>query len=136
MAVLVAAFMVPGISYQNFTSLLVASLLLGILNALVKPFLLLLSLPLLVLSLGFFLLIINAGLLSLVGWLVKGFNVAGFWSAVFGALIISIVNIFLNSMTGTGNARVTVNRGGNPQGHKPHDHRNDDDDGGGPIIDV
>jgi putative membrane protein len=88
-AVLVAAHIVPGIEYTNVTDLFVASLLLGVLNAIARPILMLLSLPLVILSLGLFLLVINAGLLYFVGWVVKGFNVAGFWSAFFGALIIS-----------------------------------------------
>lgn len=134
-AVLVAAHIVPNIGYDTVSALLVASLLLGVLNALVRPILLLLSLPILILSLGLFLLVINAGLLYFVGWIVKGFHVNTFWAAFFGALVISIVGLILNAVTGTGNARVkvsgSVNRGGN--GPKPPP---DDKGSGGPIIDV
>lgn len=135
MAVLVAVQIVPGIRYDYVGALLVASLLLGVLNALVRPILLLLSLPILILSLGLFLLVINAGLLYFVGSIVKGFHVNSFWAAFFGALVISIMGLFLNAVTGTGNARVkvsgSVNRGGN--GPKPPP---DDKGSGGPIIDV
>ena len=79
LAVLVAAHVVSGINYTTLGGLLVASLLLGILNAFLRPFLLLLSLPLLILSLGLFALIINALLLSLVAWLVDSFEVRSFW---------------------------------------------------------
>lgn len=134
-AVLVAAHIIPGIGYDHVADLVVASLLLGVLNAVARPILMLLSLPLVILSLGLFLLVINALLLSFVGWLVKGFHVGGFWSAFFGALVISIVGVILNTLTGTGNARVKVggdvNRG--PQQRPPSD---DDKGGGGPIIDV
>jgi putative membrane protein len=135
-AVLVAAHIIPGINYDHATDLFVASLLLGVLNAIARPILMLLSLPLVILSLGLFLLVINAGLLYFVGWLVKGFHVGGFWSAFFGALVISITGVILNTLTGTGNARVkvsgNVNRGSGPQNRPPRN----DDKGGGPIIDV
>lgn len=134
-AVLVAAHLVDDIEYRGVTALIVASLLLGVLNAIARPILMLLSLPLVILSLGLFLLVINAALLYFVGWLVDGFDVKSFWGAFFGALIISITGVILNSLTGTGNARVkvsgNVNRG--PQQRPPRD---DDKGGGGPIIDV
>ncbi len=135
-AVLVAAHIIPGIGYDRVTDLVVASLLLGVLNAIARPILMVLSLPLVILTLGLFLLVINALLLSFVGWLVKGFHVGGFWSAFFGALVISIVGVILNTLTGTGNSQVkvsgSVNRGQQQQ-RKPDD---DDKGGGGPIIDV
>ena len=129
-AVLVASQIVPGIGYQTQTGLFVAALLLGILNAIVRPFLLLLSLPLLFVTLGLFTLVINALLLSLVGYLVQDFHVDGFWSAFFGALIISVVSVVLNSLTGTGNARLRVQRRRRPPPDRPPDP------GGGPVIDI
>ncbi len=129
LAVLVAANVVRGIRYDNLTGLLVASLLLGILNAFVRPIMLLLSLPLLVLTLGFFTLIINAMLLYLVGWLVRPFHVESFWAAFWGGLVISFISLLANSMLGIGHARIEVKRGRSTRpGRK--------DDGGGPIIDV
>jgi len=92
-AVWVAAHLVPGISYESGSSLLIAALVLGILNSFVKPVLSLLSLPLIILSLGLFLPVINALMLELVAWLVPGFHVGGFWSAVGGSLVISVVGL-------------------------------------------
>lgn len=97
LAVWAAAAVVPGIHYDDGQSLLIAALVLGILNAFVKPALRLLSLPFIVVTLGLFLLVINAVLLMLASWLVSGFHVTGFWSAVGGSLVISIVSFFLGS---------------------------------------
>ena len=130
-AVLIAAHIVVGIGYAQFTDLIIASLLLGILNAIARPILMLLSLPLLLLTLGLFMLVINAGLLYFVGWLVKGFHVGGFWAAFFGALVISIASMFLNALTGTGKTTVKAKASTNRDQPRPKD-----DDKGGPIIDV
>lgn len=130
-AVLVATEILPGITYGTWLDLFIATLVLGILNTLVRPLLMLLSLPLLILTLGLFSLVINACLLLLVDYLLKdGFEVDSFWSALLGAFIISIVTLFLNSITGSGNARVEIRRGhrGPP--------RDPGKDGGGPVIDV
>ena len=127
-AVLVAVSIVPGIHYDKTVDLLVASLLLGILNAFFRPILLLLALPLLIFSLGLFVLVINALLLYFVGLLLPGFQVGGFWAAFWGALIISIVSLVLNSLTRTGNSRIEFRRGRRPPGS--------DGGGGGPVIDV
>jgi putative membrane protein len=119
------------IHYGNWQDLLVASLLLGILNVVLRPLLLLLSLPLLVFTLGLFTLVINAGLLWFVSELLKpGFHVADFKSAFWGALIISFVALVLNSLTGSGSARISVHHGPPP---KPKSDADDDD---GPVIDV
>ncbi|MDB6017297.1 MAG: rane protein of unknown function [Pedosphaera sp.] len=129
-AVLVAAYIVPGIHYDTRTALVAATLVLGILNAVLRPLLLLISLPVLVLTLGLFFFVINALLLYFVGQVVKGFHVDTFWSAFWGGLIISFISLVLNSLTGSGNARVRVQRGVAPPPPNRHD------DGGGPIIDV
>ncbi len=94
-AVLTAAHIVPGISYQGWGALLVASLILGLINATLKPILMLLSLPLLLVTFGLFTLVINSGLLLLVGKLVQGFEVAGWGSAFWGSLVISIVSVVI-----------------------------------------
>jgi putative membrane protein len=127
-AVMVAANLGLGIHCAKFTTLLVASLLLGILNAFLRPLLLLLALPLVVLTLGFFILVINALMLFLVSKLVPGFVVEGFWPAFWGALVITVMTLVLNSLTGSGGTRFTIQRGKRPDG------RRDDDDG--PVIDV
>ena len=108
--------------------LLAASLLLGILNAVLKPIIMVLALPLLVLTLGLFMFVINALLLYFVGFVLGPyFNVDTFGSAFLGALIISIVSLVLNTLTGTGSSRVQVRHKNPPRGP---------DAGGGPVIDV
>ncbi len=97
LAVWVAAVIVPGIHYDHGQSILIAALVLGILNTFMKPVLRILSLPFIFVTLGFFLLVINAILLLLTAWLVPGFHVAGFWAAVFGSLVISIVSMVLGN---------------------------------------
>ena len=79
--------------------LVVAALLLGVINAVLRPIMLLLSLPFILVTLGLFILIVNALMLWLVGGLVPGFYVPGFWTAFFGAIIISIVNWTLSAFT-------------------------------------
>ena len=128
-AVLVATYVVPGIHFQGALDLLVATFILGILNTFLKPLVMLLSLPLLIFTLGLFMLVINAVLLELVSWLLSPrFRVDSFGHALLGALIISLVSLALNSLTGTGNSRVKFRRTRQPPPGKSN--------GGGPIIDV
>ena len=102
-AVFIATALVPGITAENSEALILAGLLLGILNAVVRPVLLVLSLPLIVLSFGLVILLINAMLLDFVGGgLVTGFHVAGFGSAVFGSIVISMVTWWTNQVLGEG----------------------------------
>jgi len=129
LAVLVAAKVVHGIQYDSAASILVASLMLGFLNAFVRPLLLLLSLPLLVVSLGLFVVVINALLLLLVGEVVRGFHVDGFWSAVWGSLVVSLVSMVTNLLLGRG-PRVEIRRG------RAGPKRDDGPGGSGPVIDV
>ena len=124
---LVAAHVVPGIDYDTKMGLLTATLVLGLLNAFVRPVMMLFSLPLLVLTFGLFTLVINATLLYLVGHM-KTFHVKTFGAALLGAIIVSIVSIVLNTLTGSGESRVQVKRG------KPAPPKSNDD--GGPVIDV
>jgi putative membrane protein len=130
-AVLVAAQIVPGIHYDTRQGLIVATLVLGLLNAFIRPILMFLSLPLVLVTLGLFIIVINAGLLYLVGQM-KDFHVNSFGAAFWGALIISIVSLILNSLTGTGGARVTITRGRK----KPPPSTGPPGNGGGPVIDV
>ena len=127
MAVLVAAHLVRGISYDSFTGLLVASLVLGVLNAFLRPLLLLLSLPLVFFSLGLFVLVINAFLLYFVGWLVKSFHVDSFGAAFWGALVVSLVLMLVNSLIGAETGKANQRPPANTKGP------NED---GGPVIDV
>jgi len=107
-AVFVAAPIV-GLSYGNsLACLLGAALLLGIANAFIRPILLILSAPLILLSLGFFILIVNGLMLLLVGQVLPCFSIPGFWSAFFGALIISIVSWLLSAFFRGSDGRVHV----------------------------
>jgi len=107
LAVLVAA-QLPGIRSTSLFSLVGASLLLGIVNALVRPILLLLSLPLILVTLGFFILIINALMLRLVAGLVPGFYVDSFGSAFLGAIIISLVSWLLSAFFRGSDGRIHI----------------------------
>lgn len=87
-----AAYLVPGVSTTSTGALVWAAIALGLINAFVRPVLVLLTLPFTILTLGLFLLILNAGMLNLAGWFVDGFDVTGFWDAVFGGIVISLVS--------------------------------------------
>lgn len=95
-AVLLASQIIPGIEIHSLAAGLVAVIVLSFLNALVRPLLYLLSAPFIVLTLGLFMVLINAFLLHLVAILVKGFSVEGFWPAIGGAVLISLVSGILN----------------------------------------
>ncbi len=128
LAVQVAAQIVPGISWDTWAGLLVATLLLGLLNAVVRPVLIFFALPLVVLTLGLFIFVINALLLYWVGQL-KDFHVAGFGAALWGSVIISVVSLLLNHLTGANKTRINFRRGKPPRPPPS-------DEGGGPMIDV
>ncbi len=81
---------VPGIEVKGIWTLLGAALLLGLVNAIVRPLLILLTLPITVLTLGLFLLVINAGTLALVAWAFDDFTIAGFWPAMVGAIVVGL----------------------------------------------
>ncbi len=91
LAIGVAAQVLPGIQVDGAWAAIVAALLLGLVNATLRPILLLLTLPLTVITLGLFALVVNGAMLALVASVVKGVHVAGFGSAVLGALVISLV---------------------------------------------
>ena len=105
-AVYVATKLVPGIKCEPTGALLGASLLLGIINAVVRPILLLLSLPFIIVTMGLFIFVVNALLLELVSKIVPSFYVAGFWSAFFGAIIISLVSWILSSFFRTSDGKI------------------------------
>ena len=84
--------LIPGIEITGMYAAFIAALLLGILNALVRPVLIVLTLPVTILSLGFFIFIINAGIFLAVASWVDGFYVSGFWAAFFGSVLVSIVS--------------------------------------------
>lgn len=91
----VASALFKGISFSNAQSLIVSALMLGLANAFVRPILVFFTLPLTVLTLGLFLLVINALMIMLVSALVKGFKVSGFWTAFFASIFISVFSFFV-----------------------------------------
>jgi putative membrane protein len=97
--VALAATLVPGIRCDSGLALVAVVVLLSFLNAILKPLLVLFTLPFILVTMGLGMVVINALLFLLVGRLVEGFHVAGFWSAVFGALIVSITNLALGGRT-------------------------------------
>lgn len=86
----VATRWVAGLTIDDAPTLLLAGALLGVVNALVRPVAIVLTFPITLVTLGLFLLVVNAGMLALVAWVLPGFSVAGFWSALWGALIVSL----------------------------------------------
>jgi putative membrane protein len=112
------AVALTGMEARNGLALVVAALFLGVINASIRPILLVLSVPFIVVSLGFFILILNALLLWLAGGLVPGFIVNGFWNAFFGAIVVSLVNFVLSLFIKTPDGRyrmVTATPGGMKQ---------------------
>jgi len=96
-AILLTSYLIDGIQVRGFVNALFAAAILGILNAFFRPILVILTLPINILSLGLFTFVINAILLMMVSGVISGFMVKGFWSAVLGSLMISIVSWLLNS---------------------------------------
>lgn len=123
LGIFLAASLIPGIEYRNNTALFIVVVVLGLFNAFLKPLLVFFALPFVVVTLGFGILFINAFLLLLASWLVEGFEVSGFLAAFFGALIVSLLNLFLGGLIGDGAAP----RRGAPPSRK----RRDDD-----VIDI
>ncbi|GAB4510630.1 MAG: phage holin family protein [Sulfuricaulis sp.] len=95
-----AAELVPGIEVKGLWTLLEAALLLGIVNAVVRPLLVILTLPITVLTLGLFLLVVNAAMLGLVAWIFDNFTIAGFWPALLGSIVVSLVGWFASYFIG------------------------------------
>lgn len=97
-----ASYIVPGVSLASGTSLAVGALVLGFVNAVIRPILTILTLPLTLITLGLFYLVVNAAAFALAAAVVPGFGVASFWAAVFGALIVSLISWFIGGfMAGT-----------------------------------
>jgi putative membrane protein len=95
-----ASKIVPGIDFNSTATLIAAALLLGAVNAFVRPIIIILTLPITLLTLGLFLLVINALMIMLVAWFLPGFLVAGFWSAVFAAIIVSLTSWIMSGWIG------------------------------------
>ncbi len=93
----VAAYLIDGIHVSGVLSAFAAAAMLGILNAVFRPIALIITLPINILSLGLFTFVINAAMLKMASSLIPGFDVVGFWSAVFGALFISVISFVINA---------------------------------------
>ena len=98
---------IQGLYIDAPMTLVVAAVLMGIVNAFIRPLLILLTLPFTVVTLGLFLLVVNAAMLALVAWLLPGIHVAGFWAAFWGALVVSIVS-WIGSMVFGPKGRIEV----------------------------
>ena len=98
LALMAVAYLMPSIEVSSFGAALVAALVLGLVNAFVRPVLVLLTLPVTILTLGLFIFVLNGLLFWMVGSWLQGFEVAGFWPAVFGAIVFSIISWALSAL--------------------------------------
>jgi putative membrane protein len=124
LGVVIAAHVVSGIHYTDFGSLVVAVLLLSFLNAILRPVLVLFTLPFIIVTMGLGLLVINAFLFYFVGHIVDGFTVAGFWPALWGSIVLSLTNLIANAFLRSA-----------PPG-PPGPPSQGPGAGGGPVIDI
>jgi len=97
-ALIAVAYLMPSIAVASFGTALVAALVLGLINAVVRPVLVLLTLPVTILTLGLFIFVLNGLLFWMVGNWLQGFTVAGFWAGVFGAILFSLVSWALSAL--------------------------------------
>ncbi len=97
LSLFVTAIIVPGLTITGIQAAIVGAAVLGLVNAIVKPILILFTLPLTILTFGLFLLVVNAIALGLVGYLTPGFTVGGFFPAIFGAIVLSLISGVIDS---------------------------------------
>ena len=97
-ALIAVAYLMPSITVSSFGAALVAALVLGLVNAVVRPILVLLTLPVTILTLGLFIFVLNGLLFWMVGAWLQGFEVGGFWAGVFGAILFSLVSWALSAL--------------------------------------
>lgn len=98
LAFYITAYILPGVTISGYTSLFVIAIIWGILSVVIKPLLIILTLPITILTLGLFTLVINAVLLLITSNIVPGFHIEGFGTAVIAVIVLSIVNSFLNAL--------------------------------------
>ncbi|RYF40688.1 MAG: phage holin family protein [Comamonadaceae bacterium] len=103
-----ASLLFKGLRFTDTGTLVLSALLLGFANAIVKPLLIVLTLPLTLLTFGLFLLVINALMILLVAKLVKGFEVSGFWTAFFASIFISLLSIVIGSLVSHGDPQTEI----------------------------
>ena len=131
-AVLVTVTVLPHFHCEPKWAVFLVSLLLGILNTFVRRYMILVALPLVIFSLGLFLVVINGCLIYMVDWIMgTTFEVDGFGWAMLGSVFIGVISLILNVVTGNSNAQLKVRRQ-----QRPPDTRGRDDGGDGPVIDV
>ena len=118
-AIVATSYLLEGIHISGFGAALAAAALLGILNAVFRPIAILLTLPINILSLGLFTFVINALMIKMVSAAIPGFDVVGFWTSVFGALVISIISWLMNSFIGP-QGRVNSLSHQRRRRHQPH----------------
>lgn len=98
LALLVVAYLVPGFSFDSIQSVIVASIVIGIINTIIKPIFQILALPITIITFGIFALIINIFLLWAASWIVPGFDIVGLWTAVIGSIALSLISWFLSRL--------------------------------------
>ena len=103
-----ASYLFKGLKFDDVPSLVIAALLLGFANAIIKPLLFVLTLPLTLLTFGFFVLVINALMVLLVARLVKGFKVSGFWTAFFASIFISLFSVLIGAFVPSGSPETEI----------------------------
>ena len=108
LALWAASYLFRGIKFDSTGALFIAALLLGFANAVVKPLLIVLTLPLTLLTFGLFLLVINALMILLVSALVRGFKVSGCWTALYASIFISLLSIAIGSLVGGSDPATTI----------------------------
>jgi putative membrane protein len=96
LVIMTASYLLPGVRVENFMAALVTAVVLGIINLFIKPFIILLTLPITLLTFGLFALVINAALILLASNIVPGFTVDGFWWALLFSIVVSFINALLN----------------------------------------
>lgn len=95
LAVIVSAYILPGVSVDSFLTAVVVAIILSLLNTIVKPVLVILTIPFTIFTLGLFLLVINAIIILMTDWLIDGFTVAGFWYALLFSIVLALINSLL-----------------------------------------
>ena len=91
LAVMVTSFLLPGVTIDSAVTAVLVAFVLSLLNAVIKPLLVLLTIPITIFTLGIFLLVINALIIQMAGWIVTGFKVNGFWTAFFFSIVLSLI---------------------------------------------
>ena len=105
-----AATVVPGMAIAGIGSLIVAALLLGLVNAIIRPVILILTLPLTLLTLGLFIFVVNGISLALVAWLMPGFTLSGLWAAILGSIVVGLTSWFASAFVGSSGRIEHINR--------------------------